>query len=409
MKKVVLSTAAVFALSGIANADTNSDLKALKAQMAQMAQKIKALEDEKANGGEEEVAGLEAKLTAFQKKVSKNTAITSKSPKIEFSGTHYLGFVSGNNNITDDRDNAFETRRNYLQTKAYFKENPKDYLRITLDTYQQTKDISSDDTGSWELRLKYAYLYLDEILPHTGVELGQVHRPWIDYEEHNAWAYRSISKVFVEDKNHGADFTNSADLGFNFKTKLPYFSSELGVFNGEGYHAVEGGEGLSTEWRLTGHLLGTGEEKANKDLQYANVSFFGQMHDDDTKLRGDASGNFDWYGVHAVYNQPEFLLAAQYIKTQNAKIALEGSGYSINGEYRFMPDFSLIGMYNSYNYDSTIAGDVDDMNGWLAGVAYSYNKNVKFIVNYLSENKDLNNGTKSLDKDSIMATAEVKW
>jgi predicted porin len=74
-----------------------------------------------------------------------------------------------------------------------------------------------------------------------------------------------------------------------------------------------------------------------------------------------------------------------------------------------MPDFSLIGMYNSYNYDSAVATDVDKMDGWLAGVTYNYNKNVTFIVNYLSENKDLNNGTKSLDKDSIMATAEVKW
>jgi uncharacterized protein (UPF0335 family) len=410
MKKVVLSTAAVFALSGIANADTNSELKALKAQMAQMAQKIEALEAEKSSGAnEDDVAGIEAKMTALENNIKKNTVITSKSPKIDFSGTHYLGFVSSDDNILDNRTNAFETRRNYFQAKAYFKDNPKDYLRITLDTYQNTKEKDGEDKGSWELRLKYAYLYMDEILPYTGVEIGQVHRPWIDYEEHNAWLYRSVSKVFVEDKGHGVDFTNSADLGVNFKTALPYFSSELGVFNGEGYHALENGEGLSAEWRLTGHLLGTGEEKANKDLQYANVSFFGQMHNNDYKGRGDASGNFDWYGIHAVYNQPEFLVAAQYIKTQNAKTALKGSGYSINGEYRFMPDFSLIGMYNSYNYDSAVATDVDKMDGWLAGVAYNYNKNVTFIVNYLSENKDLNNGTKSLDKDSIMATAEVKW
>ncbi len=405
MKKIVLSAAAVFALSGIANADTNSELKALKAQMAQMAQKIEALETEKSSGAnEDDVAGIEAKMTALENNIKSNTVITSKSPKIELSGTHYLGFVSKDNNILDERTNDFETRRNYIQAKAFFKENPKDYLRITLDTYQQTKDTASDDTGSWEVRLKYAYLYLDEILPHTGVELGQVHRPWIDYEEHNSWAYRSISKVFVEDKNHGVDFTNSADLGFNVKTKLPYFSSELGLFNGEGYHAVENGEGISAEWRLTGHLLGTGEEKANKDLQYANVSFFGQRHSDDTKLRGNADGDFNWYGVHAVYNQPEFLLAGQYIATQDAKASLEGTGYSFNGEYRFMPDFSLVGMYNSYDYDNDT-----QMNGWLAGVAYSYNKNVKFIANYLSEEKEDGTGTKTLDNDSIMLTAEVNW
>ena len=135
MKKVVLSTAAVFALSGIANADTNSELKALKAQMAQMAQKIEALEAEKSSGAnEDDVAGIEAKMTALENNIKKNTVITSKSPKIDFSGTHYLGFVSSDDNILDNRTNAFETRRNYFQAKAYFKENPKDYLRITLDT-----------------------------------------------------------------------------------------------------------------------------------------------------------------------------------------------------------------------------------------------------------------------------------
>ena len=134
---------------------------------------------------------------------------------------------------------------------------------------------------SWEVRLKYAYLYLDNVLPFTGVEIGQVHRPWIDYEEHGGWNYRSISKVFVEQSN-GAHLTNSADLGVNFKTKTEYFSSELGLLNGEGYHGLiedDGNpDGLSAEWRLTAHLLGTGKEKRKKSDTYADVSSFGQWN-----------------------------------------------------------------------------------------------------------------------------------
>ncbi len=52
----------------------------------------------------------------------------------------------------------FETRRNYFQVKAYFKENPKDYMRLTLDTH-------TDSAGETNVRLKYAYLYIDDILP----------------------------------------------------------------------------------------------------------------------------------------------------------------------------------------------------------------------------------------------------
>jgi len=318
------------------------------------------------------------------------TIIKSKVPVIEFSGEHYLGFVSRSPD-EGDSTNKFETRRNYFQAKAYFKENPKDYMRITLDTH--------DDDGESNVRLKYAYLYLDNILPHTGVEFGQAHRPWIDYEEHNSWNFRSISKVMVEDDN-GAHLTNSADRGINFKTKLENFSSEVGLFNGEGYHNEEDGEGLSAEWRLTGHLLGTGLKKPKKSLRYANVSFFGQQNQDSNKHNNE---DLNWYGIHAVYNQPEFLIAGQYIDVTDADPAYKGTGYSINGEYRVAPKWDLIARYDYFDMDDNSG----DKKRTLAGVAYEYNKNVEFIANYLNED-----GTKLTDEekgDSIMLTAEVKW
>ncbi len=71
-------------------------------------------------------------------------------------------------------------------------------MRLTLDTH-------TDSAGETNVRLKYAYLYIDDILPSTGVEFGQAHRPWIDYEEHSGWLYRSVAKTFVEEKQ-GAHF-----------------------------------------------------------------------------------------------------------------------------------------------------------------------------------------------------------
>jgi len=80
--------------------------------------------------------------------------------------------------------------------------------------------VSQNDEYDWVVRLKYAFLYLDNVLPYTGIELGQVHRPWIDYESNTAMHHRSISKVFAEKTAH---VTNSADLGFNLRTKTAYF------------------------------------------------------------------------------------------------------------------------------------------------------------------------------------------
>ena len=388
MKKILLSTIAIASLAtagGLINDTTsyvnsdnsNAEIEALKSQVATMSSKLNQLEQKQATP------------TKVEEPKHKGTVVKSHAPVLSFSGTHYLGFVNTKDN-NGDRTNKFETRRNYLQVKAYFKENPKDYARITLDTH--------DNKGDSQVRLKYAYLYLDNVLPNTGVEFGQAHRPWIDYEEHNGWNYRSISKTLVEAK-YGADITNSADRGINFKTKTPYFSSELGVFNGEGYHNKEDGQGLSGEWRLTGHLLGTGKKHTKKSLTYANVSFFGQQN---KKSNKHGNQDLNWMGAHAVYNQPEFLVAAQYIDVQDGIASKKGKGYSVNGEYRVTPKWNLLGRYDYF--------DMDDNSGekkrTIGGVAYKYNKNVEFIANYIKEDGS-KVGTNSNDK--IMLTADVEW
>ena len=398
MNKILLSTVAMATMatagglnsSDYVNSDnTNADIDTLKSQMSEMKSKLNALENRKMPEAPKHIGSI----------------VKSKVPVLKFSGKHYLGFVSSKAKNAD-RENNFETRRNYFQVKAYFEDNPKSFLRMTLDTHQVDDSKHTDaagDTfgkdmdGTWNVRLKYAYLYLDNILPNTGVELGQVHRPWIDNEEHGSWNYRSISKVFVE-ANNGAHLTNSADLGFNLKTKTENFSSELGVFNGEGYHNEETGNGLSVEWRLTGHILGGGTHKAKAKNTYANVSFLGQQNKESGKHK---DVDLNWMGLHAVYNQPAFLVAAQYITVDDAHTDYKGKGYSINGEYRFTPKWNAIGRYDFF--------DMDDNSGEkkraIAGITYKYNKNVEFIANYLGEG-----GTKvGTRTDAAMLTAEVNW
>jgi len=333
-------------------------------------------------GGEITIPMETVKVDAHK---SAGTKVKAKAAVLKFSGKHYVGFVSDSEKDT----NVFETRRNYFQVKGYFAENPKDYFRITMDTHHE-------ESGEWNVRLKYAYLYLDSVLPNTGVELGQAHRPWIDYEEHHGWNYRSISKVMVE-AHDGAHFTNSADLGINFKTKTEMFSSELGIFNGEGYHGkTKNNKNLSAEWRLTGHLFGTGKKHVHKSTTYADISFFGQYN----KEYKDKDADFVWYGVHAVYNQPEFLLSAQYVTATDGGESKEGKGYSVNGEVRLGSAWNVIGRYDNYTMDK----DDIEKKRMLAGLAYKYNKNVEFIANYLTEEVDGKTKT-----DAVMFTAEVNW
>ena len=123
---------------------------------------------------------------------------------------------------------------------------------------------------------------------------------------------------------------------------------------------------------------------------------FGQQN----KLSGKHKHeDLNWYGVHGVYNMPAFLLAAQYVETQDAHEDYAGNGWSVNGEIRPIKDFGVIGRYDSYDMDNG-----DEKRRTIVGVTYQYNKNVEFIANYLGEEY---NGDKVTD--ALMLTAEVNW
>lgn len=349
--------------------------------------------------------------------------LASHASKLKFSGLTYVGYTfndykkdSATVNYNEDESN-FEIRRAYFQLKAYLLDDPKSYYRVTLDAHQNAED-------DLVVRMKYAYLYLNNILPATGVELGLVHRPWHDYEEHNAWYFRDIAKVMVEASN-AAHLSNSADFGFNFKTKTQYFDSEVGVFNGEGYHSDmnddagdSAGTGMSAEWRATAHLLGTNGKDKQDTETYFDASFFGQYN---VKHTASASGTgYDdlvFAGLHTVYNQPSFLISAQYILSDDTAdngsyvSAQAGSGYSINGEYRLgaKKEYRLLGRYDSWTNDELDTSTETEQNTYIIGAAWDQNHNVQWVVNATVTDNEAGNGREKYNGVAYMLTAQVEF
>ncbi|MFZ3052439.1 MAG: hypothetical protein WA099_03450 [Sulfuricurvum sp.] len=454
MKKVTLSALAAVMLSGVAYADTMSlysDPKTGQVFTTAGEGRVAMGDFVDAKTIDANQREGESAFSEYKDAQKKYVNVKSKAKTLEFSGTHYFGLTSVNPDMTGtkvDNSMGFELRRNYVQVKAFI--NDKDFFRVTMDT---TKELASS-TSYANMYAKYAYLYLDNVLPYTGVEIGIAHRPWIDYEEHNAWHYRSINKVAIEQKTNatdsGPDLINSADLGFNLKTKTEFFTSEIGMFNGEGYHAdktaanQENSTDLSLEWRLTGHLIGSGKKLGKNDRtkdSYLNVSTYGLMsknHKDEqvaldsiaftavdgTKYKGEYDRSM--YGIHAVYNQPEFLVAAQYYiakdKAQDTLLSdgKEYKGWSINAEVRPMTDWTIIGRYDVSDIDKVAKGAAgtkskdQDMKQTLLGVAYKMNKNVSFIAS----GKHITDATVTTEaatldavkeKNVYMLTTEVKW
>ena len=447
MKKVVLSTVAAALIATVGYADTTDNTITLysdtktgqvfttpadgRVEMGDFidAQSVDKTQREQASSFSEYLDG--------QKKY---VPITAKAKKLDFSGTHYFGFSSKTygdvNSTAGDQSAGFETRRNYLQVKAYF--NDKDYFRLTMDsekTLESTPATTVDKVSTSGLNkapffLKYAYLYLDDILPSTGVEIGVAHRTWNDYEESNGWLFRPVDKIALE----SASVVKSADLGVNFQTKTPYFNSEIGLFNGEGYDSSttqNRASGLDFEWRLTGYLLGNGTEKINpaKDT-YANISFAGFINKDKdfngatTATSSTSRINQTGYWLHAVYNQPLFLVAAQYGKmTQESRSDLTSTNttnydinvMSVNAEVRPIEDWSVFGRYETVDteYDNNAAANTADTGDYTVlqyGAAYNYSKNVRLIASAKDyDSKPSTTTANQADYSLYMLTTEIKW
>lgn len=159
--------------------------------------------------------------------------------------------------------NEFRLKRGYLT----FKKNLSDRFSIRV-TQDISVDKDGDGKGNIEIRLKYGYLLAR--LPDFGIisnprlEVGVVHRPWIDFEQ-TVNRYRIQGNMFLE----RVDLASSADYGLTFMGLFGgrlddetmeqvgsghpgrFGSLAFGVYNGGGYDAVEANENKLIEGRLS--------------------------------------------------------------------------------------------------------------------------------------------------------------
>ena len=345
----------------------------------------------------------------------KSVSVFSHADKLKFSGQAFIGYKNTQyTDSTKESDQAFKVSRGYLQLKAYLLDDPKSYYRITMDL----KNSSAVDGNSLVVRAKYAYLNLNEVLPATSFEIGLAHRPWHDYEEHNSWLFRSVSEIFIENHN-SAHISSSADYGVMAKTRTKYFDSDIGVFNGEGYHGTQNSNGMSLEWRFTGHLLGTHGHPDK--TTYLDASFFGQLNQ---KHSHNATTNQDddlhFYGLHTVFNMPAFLASAQYVTSDDtssnssatgAVSKGSGSGYTFNVEGRIGSEHQYKAFARADNWTPDVVSGVTEYSKKteIAGVAWKMNRNVEWVANVTIDDNDHATGTVSPKSTSYMLTTQIDF
>ncbi|HIO41979.1 MAG TPA: hypothetical protein EYN34_03710 [Aquifex sp.] len=323
--------------------------------------------------------------------------------ELKISGKAYIhyDYTSDAPNASDREKGAFKVNRAYFEVRKYFDKSGKNYFRLTADVY-----TSSD--GSNAFRLKYAYLNW-EINPLLQTEIGLVHRPWIDWEEHHAWFHRFVDKTFIEDAD-GAHLVVSADYGIAFKGNYKKASYMFGVYNGEGYHGTEDDK----------HF---GKAVAARVAYDFTQNLFGALHV--AYISNNNDGETDTALIHPLvgYKNRYFLVAAQYIwdrEDPESGSVYTNNGFAINGDLYLKPltgkPVTLFGRYGRWNFDSSVESSTDytKADRWqlLAGVQYDWNRHVKTALAFKHVHYDIssaNTQTGKNNKDTLMAAMEVNW
>lgn len=332
---------------------------------------------------------IAAEEDAYQKDIEK---VLKALKGIKFGLLWYISYQNGVDGTgSDEGYSQFAIKRGYFRfTKELM---PWFDAHITFDTTtvkdpeDEPEDKPNNLDGSIAVRIKYAYakIKLPDIAFMTKpfIEVGVVHMPWLDYEEHVNF-FRCQDTMFLE---RNGTF-NSADIGVTFVSLLGgtmdedyqkkvshyypgrYGSVAFGIYNGGGYHASEKNENKVLEGRLTIRPL-------PDIIPGLQLSYFGITG------KGNKETDPEWrVNLGFVSFEHEYLvLTGQYYKgkgNQKGSDEKDKDGHSIFAELKPHKKVSLIGRYDRFDPDTDV--NENESTRYIAGVAYHLDKQHKNML-----------------------------
>jgi hypothetical protein len=210
-------------------------------------------------------------------------------------------------------------------------------------------------------------------LTKPSAEIGVVHTPWLDFEEHINY-YRLQDTMFIERNG----ITASADYGITFATLLGgfvdenyrknvnpaypgrYGSVQAGIYNGGGYATGEQNRNKVLEGRITVRPL-------PDIIPGLQLSYFGVTGKGNTNAEPDWRANLGFASFELEY----VVCTGQYFWGKGNAPGADGNdkrGYSFFAELKPLKQVSVIGRFDHFDPNKAIGGDSN--NRYIAGVAY---------------------------------------
>jgi phosphate-selective porin O/P len=305
------------------------------------------------------------------------TLASAQAPTVTVGGVGYAQYLYQlhKDTVTNSNLNNFDVTRAYINIVGKFSSGVG--ARITPDIYRNTD-------GSLAFRLKYAFAsWTPEGSPLT-FKLGQIHTPWLDWEE-ALWDYRMQGTMALERfKNaQGSGYMSSSDFGAGIdgKFNLDMVNFQVGVYNGEFYSKGEGDQHKDIEGRLSVRVLESDDHSRVGGLRITGYGAIGQP---------TGGGRRNRFVGLLSYKSKLFTLGAEYARVSDSlanrppasgapTVLTDGNIYSAYGVLN-IPN-SKVGLIARFDLQDPSTNVTNDhQTRIIGGISYQVNQNLRVLA-----------------------------
>jgi hypothetical protein len=315
--------------------------------------------------------------------------LAAQAPTVIVGGVGYAQYLYQLKD-TANHVNNFDVTRAYLNVIGKFAHGVQ--TRVTGDVYRNTD-------GSLAYRLKYAYAAWTPEKSALTFKLGQIHTPWLDWEEH-LWDYRMQGSMPTD--RYG--FMSSSDFGAGVDGMWAYdkVNMQIGAYNGEFYSKAPGDQRKDLEGRLSVRVLGTDEGGRDGGLRLTGYAHYGKPTGGGTRQR--------YIGMLS-YRSKALTLGADYTATKDSVVT---TPVTAGKKGRIVSGFGVLRVPPSYKFQVIARVDVFDPNTLstatndrqtriVGGVAYALSGNLRALLDI--DNTSYQGGSPTPAAEAVRSTA----
>ncbi len=291
----------------------------------------------------------------------------AQAPTVTVGGVAYAQFVY---QLKDTANHV----NNFDITRAYINVNGKFAYGIGS---RVTADIFRTADGSLSYRLKYAYATWNPEKSALTYKIGQMHTPWLDWEEH-LWDYRVQGQMAME----RAGYMSSSDFGFGVDGNWGYdkVNMQVGIYNGENYNRAPGDQRKDLMGRVSVRLAGTDEGGRDGGLRLTGYGQVGKPTGGGVRTR--------FIGMLS-YRSKALTVAGQIGATRDSVVVTPataekpGRVVSIFSVYRIPKSkLSVLARWDQTDPNTTSAAGTDRLQRLIAGVTYTWSSNLRLTADF---------------------------